>query len=83
MLEELKSQPNKVVGMKQSTKAVEMDEAKKAYVADEASPEVLEPFLKLCEKMDVPVEHTGTLKELGKACDISVGAAVAVLLKSF
>ena len=81
MLEELKSQTNKVVGIKQSTKAVEMDEAEKAFVADEASPAVLEPFLKLCEKKGVQVVHTATMKELGKACGISVGAAVAVLLK--
>ena len=80
MLEDLKTQANRVVGVKQSTKAVESGQARKAYVADAASPSVTEPFLKLCERQGVPCEHVDTLKNLGKACGISVGASVAVLL---
>lgn len=80
MLEDLKTQTNKVVGVKQSTKAVESGQAKKAYIADEANASVTEPFLKLCEKSGVPCEHVDTMKNLGKACGISVGASVAVLL---
>lgn len=80
MLEDLKTQTNKVVGVKQSTKAVESGQAKKAYIADEANASVTEPFLKLCEKRGVPCEHVDTMKNLGKACGISVGASVAVLL---
>ena len=63
MLEDLKTQANRVVGVKQSTKAVESGQARKAYVAE-----------------GVPCEHVDTLKNLGKACGISVGASVAVLL---
>ncbi len=81
MLEDLQTHENKVVGVKQSTKAVESGQALKAYVADEAAPAVTEPFLKLCEKNGVPCEHADTLKNLGKACGISVGASVAVLLR--
>lgn len=80
MLEDLKAQKNKVVGVKQSTKAVESGRAKRAYIAEEASPSVTEPFLKLCEQRGVPCERVDTLKNLGKACGISVGASVAVLL---
>ena len=81
MLEELKARANKVVGVKQSTKAVESGQAEKAFIADEAAPSVTEPFARLCEKNGVPCEHVDTLKNLGKACGISVGASVAVLLK--
>ncbi len=80
MLEDLTAHENKVVGVKQSTKAVECGEAKRAYIAQEASPAVTEPFLKLCEEKGVPYEMVDTMKNLGKACGISVGASVAVLL---
>ncbi|MBR5543366.1 MAG: ribosomal L7Ae/L30e/S12e/Gadd45 family protein [Oscillospiraceae bacterium] len=70
-----------VVGIKQSRRAVCDGSAKAAYVARDADPDITDPFSRLCEKNNVEVVYVDTMEELGQACGINVGAAVAVLLK--
>ena len=78
-MDELKSGP-KVVGLKQSRKAVGAGRAAAAFVARDAEPRVVQPFEILCAEHGVRVQHVETCKELGAACGIDVGAAIAVLL---
>lgn len=70
-----------IVGIKQSKRAVADGSAKSAYVARDADPEIIDPFARLCKKHGVDVVCVDTMEELGHACGINVGAAVAVLLK--
>ena len=70
-----------IIGLKQSVKAVKGGKALKAFVAEDADSHVREPFLKVCREYGVPVEYYPTCKELGSACKIDVGAAVAVVKK--
>ncbi len=70
-----------VVGIKQSKKAVYDGFAHSAFVARDADPDIIDPFSRLCEKNCVDVVYVDTMEELGRACGINVGAAVAVLLK--
>ena len=70
-----------IIGLKQSVKAVKGGNAAKAFVAEDADFHVREPFLTICREYGVPVEYYKTCKELGSACKIDVGAAVAVLKK--
>lgn len=70
-----------VVGIKQSRKAVLDGLAKSAYVARNADPGITGPFARLCEDNGVEVVYVDSMEELGRACGINVGAAVAVLLK--
>jgi len=80
MLDELKN-ANKVVGAKQSYKAAESGKVKKAFIAQDADERVVGSFKKLCKERGITIEYVGTMKELGKACNIDVGSAVAVILK--
>ncbi len=80
MLTELAS-AKPIVGVKQSKKAVLGGLAKKAYIAGNADPGITEPFALLCEERGVPVVFADSMEELGRACGINVGAAVAVLSK--
>ena len=80
MLQELASQ-NKVVGVKQSRKAIDQTRAAKAFFAVDADPMLVEALRQRCEEKGVPVESGFSCAELGRACRISVGASVAVLLK--
>ena len=68
-----------VVGIKQSRKAVVGGAAEIAYIARNADPMITEPFEALCEEHGVKVIYADTMEELGHACGINVGAAVAVL----
>ena len=80
MLEEL-ARGQRVIGVKQSHKAIRSGGAKKVFFAADADPELLSPLKALCEESGVPSVCAGTMSELGQACGIEVGAAVAVLIK--
>ncbi|MDD4688282.1 MAG: ribosomal L7Ae/L30e/S12e/Gadd45 family protein [Eubacteriales bacterium] len=79
MLEDLTTD-KKVIGIKQSQKAVEDGEAGKAFVALDCEDNVKQPFLNLCRINNVQVVMAESMEQLGQACGISVGAAVAVIL---
>ncbi len=80
MLVELHTK-DKIVGIKQLRKALAEGRARKVFVAGDADPKLIEPILKECSNSSIEVEQVPTMKELGKACGIEVGAAVAALLK--
>ena len=80
MLSELKDK-RKVIGVKQSMKAVKADTAQHVYFAEDADPSLLEPIRSLCAEKGIPATPVETMAAIGQACEIEVGAAVAVLLK--
>lgn len=80
MLEQLNT-PNKVVGAKQVRRALKDGRAVRLYMALDADPRLLQPLVQEAVRCQVPVEQVPTMKELGSACGIAVGSAVAVLLK--
>ena len=71
----------KIVGAKQTTKALLNGQARQVYLAKDADAHVIEPIRDLCRKHQVPVIEVETMVELGRACTIAVGAAVAAVLK--
>ena len=79
MISELNS-PNKVVGAKQVRRALNDGRAKKLFVAGDADPRVTQPLAQLAVDKRIAVELVRTMKELGSACGIAVGSAVAALI---
>jgi len=71
-----------VVGVKQSQKAIARSQAKGVLIAEDADIHVTGPVQELCKARQVPVEMVPTMQELGRACGIHVGAAVAAVLKN-
>lgn len=80
MLEDLKK-CNKAVGIKQTMKAVENNSAKIVFIARDADEKVIGPLKALCLSKAVQLEYTDTMKQLGKAVGIEVGASAVCLLK--
>lgn len=70
----------KVVGVKQSRKAIRDGKAERVFIALDAEQRVLRPICDLCRDMNVQLEEVATMAELGKACQIDVGAAVVAVL---
>ena len=68
-----------ITGLKQSTRAVKKGVVKMAFVARDADSHVRLPFVRVCEENGVPVTYVETCRELGAACGLDVGAAVAVV----
>lgn len=80
MLEALKS-ANKAIGIKQSSRAVENDTAKLVFVAEDAEEKVTGRIKELCKAKSIEIVPVDSMKTLGKACGIEVGAAAACILK--
>ena len=70
----------KVVGIKQTQRAVADGAAKKVLVARDADPKITSPIVTLCGASGVTVEFADTMRQLGEACGIDVGAAAIALL---
>ena len=70
-----------VVGAKQFKKALRDDRAVKAYLAENADPAVTEPIAELCKERKIPCVWVRTMRELGQACGIEVGAAAVTAVK--
>lgn len=79
-MQRLKVAKKKSVGAKQSIKALEKGLACLVFVAEDADGKIVGPVLELCESKGIEVVKTMTMKELGKACGIQVGTAVAAIL---
>ena len=77
---EEQSKSKKVVGIKQVRKALREGSVKKIWLADDADPALTEPLEKACREAGIEVLRAVTMKELGRACSISVGAACAAEL---
>lgn len=76
----LKATKKKVVGIKQTLKAIERGEVSVVFIARDADHHVLKQLHELVAQKNIPVVDVETMLELGRACGIKVGAAVAALL---
>ena len=79
MLSEL-NMSNKVVGAKQTKRALTDGRVKKIFLASDADPRVTEPLARMAQERAVAVEEVPSMRELGAACGIAVGSAVAALV---
>ena len=80
MLELLKSS-NKAIGIKQSLKAVEADHAQLVFIAKDADEKITAGLREQCQARSIEIYYADTMKQLGKACGIEVGASAVCLLK--
>lgn len=81
MLPDLRNIRSKVVGTSQVLRALNSKRAKTVYIAQDANHRVLASICRLCEEGSVPVVEVKSMKMLGAACGIRVGAAAAALVE--
>lgn len=77
-MEELKN-ARRVVGVKQVRRTLTAREAKRLFVARDADPSLTGPLAELAREQGLSVEEVPTMKALGQACGIAVGAACAAI----
>lgn len=68
------------IGTKQTFRMVELGKAKEVFIAKDADPRITIKVINLCKKMEVKVTQVESMKVLGKACGIEVGAALAAAI---
>ena len=79
MLTEL-ADAHKVIGLKQTKKALRDGRAKRVYLSMDADIRLRETIVSLCNESDVSIVEVPTMDDLGHACGIQVGAAVAAIV---
>ena len=79
MLNEL-ANASKVVGVKQARRALAGGQAKRLYLARDADPQLTEPLERQAAERGVEVVWAESMKALGKACGIAVGASVCAAI---
>mgnify|MGYP002389304152 CR=1 FL=1 len=81
MLDEtFKHAKHKTVGLKQTQRALEKGRVRRVFIAKDAEIHVYRPIVEWCESHDIECIEVPTMRELGKACGIEVGTAVAAVL---
>lgn len=71
----------KVIGTKQTLRAIKNGCATVVYIAKDAEERVTSDIRRLAQENNIQVINVPTMKDLGKAFGIEVGAATAALLK--
>lgn len=76
------SQANKIiVGTKQSVKALLNNEVREIIIAEDADYRIVQKIIQTAEQQQVPLTKVTSMKRLGKACGIEVGAAAVAIIQ--
>jgi large subunit ribosomal protein L7A len=70
-----------VIGTKQTVKALKEGHVQELIVADDAEAKVTASIINQALGMDIPVRHVDSMKKLGKACGIEVGASTVAIIR--
>jgi large subunit ribosomal protein L7A len=68
-----------IVGTKQTVRAIKSEVISEVVVAIDADPRLTSKIVLLANEANIPVTYVDSMKKLGKACGIKVGAAVVAI----
>ena len=69
-----------IVGAKQLRKAMEKGVVQYVCLAENADPAITEPLAQQCKARSISCVWVSSMRELGDACGIDVGAAAAAVV---
>jgi large subunit ribosomal protein L7A len=78
---ELRKQNKLKVGTKQSARAINDDKAGTLFVAKDCEQHVVRTIVEAAKNRSIQIVYVESMKKLGEACGIDVGAATAVIIK--
>jgi large subunit ribosomal protein L7A len=70
-----------VIGTKQAVKALKEGNVQELVVASDAETKVTAKVVEVALGIEVPVQYVDSMKKLGKACGIEVGAAAVAIIR--
>jgi len=71
---------NVIIGTKQTLRALKSGNAVEVIVAEDADPRITGNIIQAANEADVPITKVDSMKKLGKACGIEVGAAAVAII---
>lgn len=69
-----------IVGTKQTVKALKNGRVKEVFVARDADFEIIQKVIQTAAELQTPIYYVDSMKKLGKACDIEVGASTVAII---
>lgn len=70
-----------VIGTKQAVKALKEGKVREVIIASDAEAKVTELVVIEALTLNVPIQYVDTMKKLGKACGIEVGASTVAIIR--
>ncbi|MCZ0755264.1 50S ribosomal protein L7ae-like protein [Anoxybacillus sp. J5B_2022] len=70
-----------VVGTKQTVRALREGNVREVIVAEDADPAIINKIIEAAKEANVPITKVDSMKKLGKACKIQVGAAAVAIIR--
>lgn len=80
--EKVKQAEHFSVGLKQTLKAIEHGKAQEIVIAKDADKKLINKVIQICNQKKINISYVDSMKQLGKACGIDVGASAIALLKN-
>ncbi|GAB3795820.1 50S ribosomal protein L7ae-like protein [Virgibacillus kimchii] len=68
-----------IIGTKQTLKAMKNGEISEVVIADDADQSITQKVVDLAQELDIPCQHVDSMKKLGIACGIEVGASTVAI----
>ena len=69
-----------IVGTKQTVKALKSGTVKEVVIAEDADVMVTQKVVQTANEHNIPVLKVDSMKKLGKACGIEVGASAVAII---
>ena len=69
-----------IVGTKQTARSLKTEKISELIVAIDADPRLTSEIVKAAQNAKISIAYVDSMKKLGKACGIKVGAAVVALI---
>lgn len=73
------AQSNLIIGTKQTVKAMKNSMVQEVVIAEDADQHITNKILRLAHELGIPHSSVPSIKRLGKACGIDVGATVVAI----
>jgi large subunit ribosomal protein L7A len=72
----------KIIGLKQTLRAIQQNKISAVYLANDIEDHIVRKITELCRENAIPILAAElSQKELGRLCQIEVGAAVVGIMK--
>jgi large subunit ribosomal protein L7A len=78
----IKETKNKIIGLKRTLRVIQQDKIKQVYIASDIEEHIVRKINEACEEKQIPIIALNlTQKELGRLCQIEVGASIVAIMK--
>ncbi len=81
-IEIIKENKERIIGLKQTLRVIQQDRIAQVFIASDIEDHIINKITASCEEKRIPITVLNlTQKELGRLCQIEVGASVVAIIK--